>query len=194
MNSIARVRTFGALMLCLAVHCADAASLFDEGKFHSLTADRKGRSVGDLVTVMIFENTSASTSADTNAGHSAGVSATLTTPARGDRSAGLATNNDFDGRGTTQRSGKVLAQLTVAIREVLPNGDFLLAGTQDLQINNERQTIRLEGRVRPQDIADNNTVMSTRIADARISFAGDGVLADHQKPSWWQRLLTLFGM
>jgi len=103
-------------------------------------------------------------------------------------------NNDFEGRGSTQRSGRVLGQLTVAIREVLPNGDMVLAGTQDLQINNERQTIRLEGRVRPQDIAENNTVMSTRVAEARIGFAGDGVLAEHQKPSWWQRLLTLFGI
>jgi flagellar L-ring protein precursor FlgH len=43
-------------------------------------------------------------------------------------------------------------------------------------------------------VAENNTVLSTRVADARISFAGDGVLADHQKPSWWQRLFTWFGI
>lgn len=179
--------------LCLAAHTAFGVSLYEEGRFRPLTADQKARVVGDLVTVMVFENASASTSADTNAGHEAGVSANLRTPSR-DRSAGLSLNNDFEGRGSTQRSGRVLAQLTVSIREVLPNGDLLLTGTQELEINNERQTIRLEGRVRPQDVAENNTVLSTRVADARISFAGDGVLADHQKPSWWQRLLTLFGI
>jgi flagellar L-ring protein precursor FlgH len=193
MNLICRGAVLLGLCLGLGTQGVLAGSLYEEGRFRSLTADRKGHAVGDLVTVMIFENASASTSADTNAGHDAGVSANLRTPLR-DRSAGVSLNNDFEGRGSTQRSGRVLGQLTVAIREVLPNGDLMLVGTQELEINNERQTIRLEGRVRPQDITENNTVLSTRIAEARIGFAGDGVLADHQKPGWWQRLLTLFGI
>lgn len=186
-------RWLGAAGLCLAVQAASGVSLYEEGKFRSLTADRKGHAVGDLITVMVYESASASTSADTNAGHNAGVSASVRTTSR-EQSAGVGLNNDFDGRGSTQRSGRVLAQLTVPIREVLQNGDLVLAGAQELEINSERQTIRLEGRVRSQDVGDNNTVLSTRVAEARISVAGDGVLADHQKPSWWQRLLTLFGI
>ena len=181
------------LLASMAAHAAPAVSLYDESQYRALTADRKARAVGDLVTVLIYENTSASTTADTNAGRSADVSASLKTPSR-DRQVGLATNNDFEGRGSTQRSGRVLGQLTVTVRGVQPNGDLLLGGVQELEINGEKQTIKLEGRVRSQDINDTNTVLSTRIADARISLVGDGVLAERQKPSWWHRLVTWFGL
>lgn len=176
-----------------AAHTASAVSLYQEDQYRALTADRKARAVGDLVTVLIYENTSATTTADTNAGRSADVSASLKTPSR-DRQVGLATNNDFEGRGSTQRSGRVLGQLTVTVRSVQPNGDLLLGGVQELEINGEKQTIKLEGRVRGQDINDTNTVLSTRVADAHISLVGDGVLADRQKPSWWHRLVTWFGL
>src|SRR5207245_2200204 len=124
---------------------------------------------------------------------SADLSASARTTSR-EYQAGLATRNDFEGRGSTQRSGRVLGQLTVGVQQVLPNGDLQLAGTQELEINGERQMIRLEGRVRPQDVSDANTVLSTRVADARIAFVGDGVLAERQQPSWWHRLLTWFGL
>lgn len=191
-------RTLRRRVVCAAAltcWCAvtTAVSLYDEEKFQALTADRKARVVGDLLTVMIYENASASTTADTTSGRSAGVGVSASVQSR-DYRAGISTNNDFEGRGTTQRTGRVLAQLTVTVRQVLPNGDVMLAGIQDLEINGERQTIKLEGRVRPQDISENNTVLSTRVADAHISFVGDGVLADRQKPSWWHRLLTWFGV
>ncbi len=186
-------RLLPALALCLWAHHAAGVNLYDESRYRALTADRKAHAVGDVVTVLIYENTTATTAADTSAGHDAGLSLEVRTPARG-REAGLSLRNDFDGRGVTQRSGRVLAQLTVTVREKLPNGDLVLAGTQALEINNERQTISIEGRVRPHDITDANTVLSTRVADAHISLSGDGVLTDNQRPSWWQRLLTVFGL
>jgi flagellar L-ring protein FlgH len=182
-----------ALMLGVVLAPVWAGTLYDPASYQSLTADRKARRAGDLVTVMIYENASASTTADTSAGHDAALSAAAHAGSR-ERRAGLGTGNDFEGRGRTERSGRVLGQLTVAVQEVAPNGDLLLAGVQELEINGEKQVIRLEGRVRSQDVSDANTVLSTRVADARISFAGDGVLAEHQKPSWWHRLLTLFGL
>jgi flagellar L-ring protein precursor FlgH len=106
----------------------------------------------------------------------------------------IRSTNQLDGRGLTQRQGKVLAQLTVTVKGVAENGDLLIAGEQLLEINNERQQIKVEGRVRPHDISDVNTVLSTRIADAKISYVGDGDLADRQRPSWWHRLLTWFGL
>lgn len=184
-------RLLAVLALCLCSQHASAGNLYDESRYRALTADRKAHAVGDVLTVLIYENTTATTAADTSAGHDAGIHLAVRTPSRG-REAGVALRNDFDGRGATQRSGRVLAQLTVTVREKLPNGDLVLAGTQALEINNERQTIRIEGRVRAHDITEANTVLSTRVADARISLSGDGVLSDHQRPSWWQRLLTLF--
>jgi flagellar L-ring protein precursor FlgH len=122
------------------------------------------------------------------------VGVNLTRPGQGGLSAGLGTNNDFTGTGRTQREGKILAQLTVAVREVLANQDLMLAGEQLLEINGEKQIIRLEGRARPRDISELNTVVSTRIADAKIAFIGDGVVGDRQRPGWWQKLLGTFGL
>ncbi len=178
---------------CAVAGAAIAGSLYDPASFRPLTADRKARQVGDLVTVLIYENASASSTADTGAGRDADLSASAYAGSR-DYKAGIGTRNDFEGRGHTQRSGRVLGQLTVAVQQAMPNGDLVLAGTQELEINGEKQVIRLEGRVRGQDVSDANTVLSTRVADARISFAGDGVVAEHQAPSWWHRLLTLFGL
>lgn len=172
---------------------AGAVSLYEEGQFQALTSDRKAHRVGDLVTVLIYESTTATSTADTTAGRDADLSASAQIGSRG-RSASISTNNEFEGRGRTERSGNVLGQLTVTVQGLSPNGDLVVGGTQELEINGEKQVIKLEGRVRLQDVTDSNTVLSTRVADARISLAGDGVLADHQKPTWWHRLLTWFGI
>jgi flagellar L-ring protein FlgH len=186
-------------MLCAAasvqIHAQSATpreSLYSEGKFEALTSDRRQHKVGDLVSVIIFENSSASSSADTGANRDSSVGLTVVDPSIS-RSAALSTSSDFVGGGRTQRAGKVLAQLTVAVREIAPNHDLILAGEQTLEINGERQVIRLEGRVRPRDISELNTVLSTRVADAKISFTGDGVVGDRQSPGWWQWFLGLFG-
>lgn len=168
-------------------------SLYAESTYQALTSDRRLHRVGDMVSVVIFENASASSMADTGTGREATTGVTAQTPGVS-TSAGLSTNNDFTGGGRTQRAGKVLAQLTVTVREVVANGDLLVAGEQVLEINGERQVIRLEGHVRPRDISELNTVLSNRVGEARISFVGDGVLGDRQRPAWWQWLLSVFGL
>ena len=167
-------------------------SLYSEAQFQPLTSDRRLHKAGDLVTVIIFENASASSTADTGAHRDASAGVNIAKPLT-TKDFGLSTSNDFTGGGRTQRSGKVLGQLTVSVREVAPNGDLLVAGEQMLDVNGERQFIRLEGRVRPRDISELNTVLSSRVADARISFAGDGVVGDRQRPGWWHQVLTFVG-
>ncbi|HWI12293.1 MAG TPA: flagellar basal body L-ring protein FlgH, partial [Burkholderiaceae bacterium] len=103
-------------------------------------------------------------------------------------------NNDFSGVARTQRAGKLLAQLTVTVVAIDPNGDLRIAGEQLLEVNDEKQMIRLEGKVRSEDIGDNNSVVSNRIADAKIHYVGDGVLADGQKPGLITRILTWLGL
>ncbi|MBI1890114.1 MAG: flagellar basal body L-ring protein FlgH [Burkholderiales bacterium] len=170
-----------------------AASLYKESSYQPLASDRKAHQPGDLLTVLVYENSSATSTANTTAGRDAGVGVNIETPGTS-KSASIRTNNQLDGRGQTQRVGRVLAQITVTVKGVTPGGDLLVAGEQLLEVNNERQQIKVEGRVRPQDISDTNTVLSTRIADAKISYVGEGDLADRQRPSWWQRLLTMFGL
>lgn len=176
-----------------AMSSAQAVSLYQEGSYQSLTGDRKAYRTGDLITVLVYENASASSTANTTAGRDADMGFDVNGIGK-NRLGGVKLNNDFDGSGRTLREGKVLAQITVEVKEVLSNGDMLIGGEQLLEVNNERQQIKVEGRVRRRDISEENTILSTRIADAKISYVGDGDLADRQRPGWWQRLLTWFGL
>lgn len=188
-------RAVMAVLLCTATWMDNvaAASLYQEGAYQSLTSDRKAHRAGDLLTVLVYENSSASSTANTTAGRDAQVGVDLDWNGNR-RGGGVSTANQLNGRGRTQREGRVLAQITVSVQRIAENGDLLIAGEQLLDVNNERQQIRVEGRVRPQDVSDVNTVLSTRIADARISYAGEGDIADRQKPSWWHKVLTWFGL
>ena len=172
---------------------AHSASLYQETEYQSLTGDRKAYRPGDLLTVLIYENSSASSTANTTAGRDADVGFDIAGIGNG-RAGGLRFQNQTDGRGKTVREGRVLAQITVAVQDVLPNGDLTVSGEQLLEVNNERQQIKVAGRVRRQDISVANTVLSTRVADAQISYVGTGDLSDRQRPGWWQRALTWFGL
>lgn len=172
---------------------AHAENLYKPGRFQPLTSDVRIRHVGDLITVMVYESSSASSSANTTAARNASVGVGVQAQRHG-YSGSITTANQSDGGGRTAREGQVLAQLTVSVKDIMANGDLVIAGEQMVDINNERQRITVEGRVRPQDISETNVVMSTRIANARISYAGQGDMADRQRPAWWQRFLSLFGV
>lgn len=170
-----------------------AGSLYSDAQFQALTSDRRRFEVGDLLTVLVYESTSATTSADTGTNRDSSVGLGISLP-NWNKAAAATANNDFNGTGRTQRAGRVLAQITVLVREVLPNGDLRVSGEQLLEINGEKQTIRAQGRVRPRDVNEQNMVLSSRLADARLAFTGDGVLGDMQRPRWWQKFLSLFGL
>lgn len=197
MNRTASLGRFAGAVLIAAAAATGAAahadSLYKPGSYQALTGDVRARNVGDLITVMVYENASASSTADTSAARDASVGFDLRGTGKS-FAAGINTNNSTDGRGRTQREGKVLAQITVMVREVSKNGDLLIAGEQMLEINNEKQQISVEGRIRSQDVGENNSVLSTRIANARIRYSGQGDLADRQRPAWWQRFISLFGV
>ena len=187
------IRISWAIAAATVAAGAGAVSLYESNSYESLTADHRAHRRGDVLMVMIYENASATSTANTSTGRDAGVGFNIETPGKS-RVGGVKFNNQLDGRGQTQREGKVLAQLTVTVTDVLENGDLLIRGEQLLEVNNERQQIKVEGRVRPHDVSDTNTVLSTRIADARIGYVGDGDLSDRQRPGWWHRVLTWFGL
>ena len=107
---------------------------------------------------------------------------------------GASVEGDFDGGGRTQRANRVLATLSVSVKQVLSNGDLLISGEQTLTVNDEVQKVNIEGRVRPTDISDSNVVLSTRIADAKITYLGEGELSERQKRGWWRKVLDWFGL
>jgi flagellar L-ring protein FlgH len=183
-----------ALALALALaHAAAAQSLFREEDWRGLTADQKAYRPGDVLTVQVFENSSATSSADTGTRRTNQLQAEL---AHGSNKVGqtaIGVNGEFDGGGRTQRTSRLLTTLTVTVQEVLAGGQLRVAGTQSVTVNDELQRVTLDGVVRPVDISDGNIVQSTRIAQARITYVGEGDLTERGRRSWWRKLLDTVG-
>ena len=196
MRCVIRVLPLALSMVALA---ARGESLYKEGSYRPLAADIRASKVGDAITVQVYENSSASTSTETSTKRTNDLSASAGVSSAGvkniSRQVGATLQNSgaFEGGGTTQRSNRLLATITVNVQEVLPNGDLRIAGEQLLTVNEEQHKVRIEGRVRPQDIASDNTVLSTRLSDARILYVGDGDLSERNRRSWWRKLVDLLG-
>lgn len=193
LNAMRGVARLSCAALACHVMVAAGQSLYSEQSFHPLTSDARARGVGDHLTVIVLENASATSTADTRASNdnTAGLSGTAKSM---QGSVDLRTGSSFDGSGRTQRSGRLAAQLTVSVVGVTPNGDLMVQGQQLIEINGERQEISLGGRVRPADISQDNTVLSTRLGDAQIKFVGDGVVSERQRLGWLSRIFLWLGL
>ncbi len=101
-----------------------------------------------------------------------------------------ASDMSFSGAGTTERKGALTATLPVRVRRQLGNGDLFVEGTKVVMIGNEEQHIYVSGIVRRRDIAEDNTVPSSRVADAEIEYTGRGDVSDQQRRGWGSRLLA----
>lgn len=167
-----------------------------------LTEDFKARRKGDIVTVVITEQASASKEAATGTERTADIHAGIpnllglegkitgiTNWMDLNNLINASSSSSFDGSGSTMRRENLTATISTRVVEVLPNGNFLIEGRRNVRVNNEDQIILLEGTVRPRDISSNNTVNSSYVADARITYAGKGIISDRQQPGW---LMGLF--
>lgn len=181
--------------------------------------DRKARGVGDLVTVMVSENPSATGSASTELEHQTSYNATLLSDigftqllqtgaaklfgaigingAGGTAAAGESVEiirgsggSKFDGDGLTSRSGQFTAIVTCRVVDVLPGGVFHVFGQRQIAVNHDLQWITVEGLVRREDISIDNTVPSSVMADLRLTYDGIGVIDDKQRPPLISRLLN----
>nr|WP_321468831.1 flagellar basal body L-ring protein FlgH [uncultured Desulfobulbus sp.] len=170
----------------------------DEGNW---LADIKARRVGDIVTVIIEEEASASKEATTDTDRSSSISAGISSlfgleQSLANRNANLnpsslisaSTANDFSGGGKTTRSENLAATLTTQVVKVYPNGNLKIRGGKSVTVNNENQIIYLTGIVRSYDVSADNTVDSGNILNAQISYTGKGSLSDKQKPGWLMRI------
>ncbi len=185
MNKMLYQITF-MLMISTTAH---AASLYDEEQYVSLVSDHIARQIGDSLTVVIYESTAASASANTDTSRSTDVGASVVDN-NGPESRGLALDSDFNGSGGVNRKGKMLASITARVVGIDENGELLIEGKQYIEMNEDKQTISLSGRLRRSDIGPNNTVISTRLSDANISYLSEGTLADQQKPGWISRFFN----
>jgi len=96
--------------------------------------------------------------------------------------------SSHSGSGKITGSGKLSASVTAKVIEVIPNGNLVIEGRKEVTIDNEKRLIVLSGMVRPEDIAFDNSVSSSKIADVRIEYVGTGVISDKQKPGRYHRI------
>lgn len=172
-----------------------AQSLYTGENYRALAADQRAFRVGDVLTVQVYENASATTSTDTTTQRQNALSAGISLlPSGKQRSGNLNVGGSFDGGGSTQRASRLLAMVSVKVIELLPNGDLKVSGEQTLTINDEKHKVHVEGRVRPQDISSDNIVLSSRLADAQINYVGDGDLSSRQRRAWWRKCLDWIGL
>lgn len=174
----------------------------------NLYSDVKARGLNDIVTILVEEVSSASGKADTKTGRDNSMELGIDKFLGQDLSLGLkksffglgaggpfspsveaSSKSSFKGSGSTTRSGSLKGVITARVIEVLPNGNLMLRGTRETVVNDEKQTMALTGVVRPQDIASDNTISSMLVADARIEYGGNGIVADQQEQGWLARVL-----
>lgn len=179
---------YWAVLLWLLPLVATAQSLIDPDGYRPLTGDRRGYQVGESLTVLVVESTQAESAAGTGAESQTDIGGSANTDSSTNEFS-LGIQGDTDGSGQTSRRGQVRANVSVRIVEELPEGLLRVSGEQAVTINDERQRIRIDGLVRPDDISYENTVLSYRLAEAEIDIVGDGVVADAQKQNIVYRAL-----
>jgi flagellar L-ring protein precursor FlgH len=166
----------------------------------SLSADRRARGLNDLVTIHVVENLQGSGTADAALNKSSSGSAGVPKlfgiesklPSAVDPTNILSTTSDtkFKGGGVTTRTGQLTATMTARVTEVLPNGDLVLEGAREIEINGDRQIVVLTGVARASDIGKDNDVLSTNIGQLRIRYFGRGLMKDNLKPGFLIRVLN----
>lgn len=182
----------------------NVGAIYQPGTAIMFFQDNRAYRIGDTLTVLLTETTNASKSANTTTDKSNSTSIANPTLfgrqfataqpkglplAAGDLSLGfeLGSEHSFAGSGVSQQSNKLSGSITVTVAEVLPNGNLVVRGEKWLTLNQGDEYVRLSGIVRPVDIFADNSVPSTKIADARIEYGGKGAVADSNVMGWLSR-------
>jgi flagellar L-ring protein FlgH len=187
-------RLFLIATVFLATTPASAENLFVDRGWSALAADRRPERVGDTVTLIVAENQQASNAVRKGSRKRNSIEGQITSGSNFDRSIGASIGGTYDGEGTNARTDRVVAQLSVTVYHVLPNGDLQVSGSQSLNINGESTLIKVSGRIRRDDISNNNTVQSSRLADAVIDYNGKGFASRSAKPGLITKVFNWLGI
>ena len=166
-------------------------SIYQPGFEMSLYNDRKAHRVGDIITITLSEQTAAQKTAENEIDKDSSASIanpTLLGNVAGfkglDLGVSLSGEREFDGSADANQSNSLTGSITVTVAEVLPNGILAIRGEKWITLNQGDELIRISGLVRTDDIGPDNTVLSTRVADARITYSGNGAFANASQPGW----------
>ena len=179
---------------------APAQSLWRDEISKPMFADKRATSVGDILTILVQENTTANKNNETKTERQSSLNAAITAflyPAgasslltKGGKLPAMAYNSDqkHDGSGAINNSESIVAHVAVKVMDVLPNKNLVVEGRRETSFGGERQTIVLRGIIRSEDVASDNTALSYNVADATIQIIGKGTVTDSQNKGWFNRL------
>ena len=177
---------------------ATAGAIYAAGPSLQLYSDRRARDVGDLLTITLLENTQAQMSANTATSKESELAigtptifgAPVTLGGKDILSATANGSRDFTGRGNSAQSNRLQGNVTVTVMQRLPNGNLVVQGQKNLRLNQGDELVQVQGIVRAADIAPDNTIPSSRVADARIVYGGRGAVAQSNAMGWLSRFFN----
>ncbi len=189
-------------LLALLPALAPAQSLWRDESSRSMFIDKRGTSVGDIVTILVEESSTANKNNETKTERQSSLSAAITSfiyppngagsglLSHGGQMPAMAYNSDHkhDGSGSISDAETIVAKIAVRVLDVLPNGNLMLEGKRETSFSGEHQTIILHGVVRADDVQSDDTVFSYNVADATIQIIGRGTVTDSQNKGWFNRI------
>jgi flagellar L-ring protein precursor FlgH len=174
-------------------------SIYNVASAKMLFQDKKALRIGDIITVVLSENTSATKNADTELSKDTGVSTTAPTFFGNTPSAdggttpygvAITSANSFKAETDSKQSNLLNGTITVTVQKVYANGNLAIKGEKWISLNQGSEFIRVSGLIRPEDIDKDNQVVSTKVANARIYYGGRGVLAEANEEGWLSRFFN----
>jgi flagellar L-ring protein precursor FlgH len=181
--------------LFLSANFVYSDSIWNNGS-GSVYSVSKSFKVGDIITVIVLESTSADQKAQTATNANDTLAGVLNTTlshlgfAPGEKSLSVNGSNVYSGIGDTTRTSAVTTKISAVVVKILPNGTLMIAGEHRVEVNDEVQTIEISGMVRPNDVSLQNTVFSYQVAEANVSVKGKGVVGEAESPGVVVRFLN----
>ncbi|MDH5471439.1 MAG: flagellar basal body L-ring protein FlgH [Gammaproteobacteria bacterium] len=181
---------------------APPAPVYENGSLYqarsiSLFEDPKPFRIGDILTIMLAESTSASKSAATSTKKDDNISLGAPTllgrsPTYNGNPVDFSMNptREFQGEGDSTQSNSLNGEITVTVVDILPNGNLVVQGEKWFTLNQGKEYIRIAGVIRPQDVKADNSVASAKLADAQIAYSGEGFVADSNNQGWLTQFLN----
>jgi flagellar L-ring protein precursor FlgH len=189
-----------AFCLWLLAFSGQAQSLWKDDSSRSMVSDKRAAAVGDILTIIVQENNTASKDNSTQTAKQSSIDAAIKAFIYSPDASGMLTHNGklpalqtdakqtFQGSGKISNAEKVTARIAVRVIDALPNGNLVIEGTRQIAFSGESQDAILRGIVRKEDITANNTIFSYNIADATIKYMSKGTISDNTRKGWFTKI------
>lgn len=182
----------------VAANTALPGTIFRSDSQMGLFMDLRARAVGDILTIQLTEQTNASKESSTSSSRGTDIDTGIPIFAGRPITSGgtnilnteIGSSNSFNGQADASQSNSLNGSITVTVAERLPNGNLLVRGEKWITLNHGQEFIRVQGIVRPVDIGPTNSIPSTKVADAKITYSGKGTLANSNRPGLLARFFN----